>query len=71
MALAESGFLSAAEARARVAALDPDRLATIELEGAAGAQPLGRGVGASIGVASGTAVFDPLAPSNAPAAARR
>lgn len=59
VALAESGLLSAAEARARVAALDPDRLATIELEGAAGAQPLGRGVGASIGVASGTAVFDP------------
>jgi pyruvate, orthophosphate dikinase len=59
VALAEAGLITPAEARARVAALDPDRLATPELVGAVSATPLASGIGASIGVASGVAIFDP------------
>ncbi|HUO96846.1 MAG TPA: PEP/pyruvate-binding domain-containing protein [Steroidobacteraceae bacterium] len=57
VALGEAGLLSPAQARARVAALDPERLASVEL--AAPADPLATGVPASVGVASGAAVFDP------------
>jgi pyruvate, orthophosphate dikinase len=59
VALAEAGLVTPAEARARVATLDPERLATLELAGAASAVPLASGVAASIGVASGAAVFEP------------
>jgi len=59
VALGEAGLVTPAEARARVAALDPQRLATPELAGAAAATPLASGVPASIGVAAGAAVFEP------------
>jgi pyruvate, orthophosphate dikinase len=59
VALGEAGLVTPAEARERVAALDPERLATLELAGATSATPLASGVAASIGVASGAAVFEP------------
>ena len=58
VALAESGLVSGAEARARVAKLDPESLWIVELDSSA-APPLATGVAASVGVASGAAVFDP------------
>ncbi len=60
VALGEAGLVTPAEARSRVAALDPERLVTLELAGAESATPLATGVAASIGVASGVAVFEPV-----------
>ena len=57
--LAEAGLVTPAEARARVATLDPGRLEFVELAGACAIEPLAAGIGASIGVAAGAAVFDP------------
>ena len=59
VALAEAGLVSPAEARARVAALEPSQLETLELEGSAATEPLATGVPASVGVATGVAMFEP------------
>ncbi len=59
VALAEAGIVTPAEARARLAGLDVDHVETVEVEGASSIVPLATGVAASIGVASGIAVFDP------------
>jgi pyruvate,orthophosphate dikinase len=59
VALAEAGLVTPAEARARVATLDQSRLATLELDAATSPAPLASGIAASIGVASGAAVFEP------------
>jgi pyruvate,orthophosphate dikinase len=59
VALAEAGIVTPAEARARLADLDPAQLETVEVEGAAAHVPLATGVAASVGVAAGIAVFDP------------
>ncbi|HXQ63253.1 MAG TPA: PEP/pyruvate-binding domain-containing protein [Steroidobacteraceae bacterium] len=57
--LAEAGLLTPAEARSRIAMLDPGALEIVELAAAGSVEPLLTGVGASIGVAAGAAVFDP------------
>ena len=57
--LAEAGMIGAAEARARVAALEPAQLVVTRLEGAEAAPLLATGIAASAGVASGRIVFDP------------
>jgi pyruvate,orthophosphate dikinase len=58
--LAESGLVTAAQARERVAKLPTDQLETVELAGTESVEPLATGIPASIGVASGVAVCDPL-----------
>jgi pyruvate,orthophosphate dikinase len=59
VALAEAGIVTPAAARARLEGLDPQQLDSVEIEGASSLVPLATGVAASIGVASGIAVFDP------------
>ncbi len=55
---AEAGLITAAQARERVAKLDPAKLESVELAGAESAEILATGVAASIGVAGGAALFD-------------
>jgi pyruvate,orthophosphate dikinase len=56
---AESGLSTAAQARERVAKLEPAALESVELAGAACEEALATGISAGIGVASGVAVCDP------------
>jgi pyruvate,orthophosphate dikinase len=57
--LAETGVIGAAEARARVARLDPAQLVVTRIDGSDAAPLLATGIAASAGVASGRVVFDP------------
>ena len=57
--LAECGLISAIHPRARVATLVPEQLESVELQGGGSVPALATGVSASIGVATGVAVFDP------------
>jgi len=56
--LAESGIITAAQARERVAKLAPEQLDVVELAGTESAELLATGVSAGVGVATGAAVCD-------------